>query len=302
MKDPAPILISVYNRLYTLKQCIESLKTNKLAAESELFIVSDAAKQAKDEKIITEIRKYCNNIRGFKNVKVIKNETNKGSFLTVFENINCLIDIYGKLVFLEDDNIVSSNFLDFINQGLIYYSKEEKIFSICGFSYPIEIPQEYKFDIYFWYGFSAWGVGLWREKWLDYANSINILLNTKKRELIFNIYKIKKLGDKPCISILYNIANSNKVIDTFVNYYIYKKKMYSVFPVKNKVKNIGHDGFGEHCNISDLYKKQNIFHSEFDLTAPIQINGKIKKMLLDYFKISFFNFFFRCIRNILSIK
>lgn len=42
MTKYAPILLFVYNRLEHLKQTMETLQNNTLAAESELYIYSDA--------------------------------------------------------------------------------------------------------------------------------------------------------------------------------------------------------------------------------------------------------------------
>jgi hypothetical protein len=49
MRELAPVLLFVYNRLWHTQQTIEALQKNDLASESELFIYSDAAKTPKDE-------------------------------------------------------------------------------------------------------------------------------------------------------------------------------------------------------------------------------------------------------------
>jgi GT2 family glycosyltransferase len=54
----APVLVSVYNRLDHLKRCIESLSKNEICKETELIVVSDAAKTKADVPIISEIREY----------------------------------------------------------------------------------------------------------------------------------------------------------------------------------------------------------------------------------------------------
>ena len=52
----APILLFVYNRPAHAKRAIEALLHNTLAAESELFIYSDAARSPEDCKSVNEVR------------------------------------------------------------------------------------------------------------------------------------------------------------------------------------------------------------------------------------------------------
>ena len=58
MSEYAPVLVSVYHRLYTLKRCIDALRNNVEASQTDLFIVSDGAARKKDEDRVSDIRKY----------------------------------------------------------------------------------------------------------------------------------------------------------------------------------------------------------------------------------------------------
>ena len=70
--EVAPIGISVYTRIDHFRRCIEALKNNTLARESELFIYSDAPSNVNDACLVGEVRKYAHSIRGFKSVRVIE--------------------------------------------------------------------------------------------------------------------------------------------------------------------------------------------------------------------------------------
>ena len=54
---------------------IDYLKKNELASESNLYVLSDAAKSSEDLEKVTEIRKF-KTINGFKSLKVIEREKN----------------------------------------------------------------------------------------------------------------------------------------------------------------------------------------------------------------------------------
>lgn len=74
----APILLFVYNRLEHTRRCVASLRQNSLAAESDLFVYSDGAKDPNGWKKVEEVRKFVHSIEGFKSVTAIENESNRG--------------------------------------------------------------------------------------------------------------------------------------------------------------------------------------------------------------------------------
>lgn len=75
----APIIVSVYDRLEHLRRCVESLKANKLAIESILYVVSDAAYKEEHVDKIRKVRDYISSINGFKEVRPVFREKNLGA-------------------------------------------------------------------------------------------------------------------------------------------------------------------------------------------------------------------------------
>ena len=66
MNNLAPIVIFTYTRLETLKKTIESLKKNKMAKFSEIYIFSDCHKNKIDQPLVNSVRKYLKSIKGYK--------------------------------------------------------------------------------------------------------------------------------------------------------------------------------------------------------------------------------------------
>jgi len=54
----APICLFVYSRLTETKRTVESLRRNKLATDSQLFIFSDGAKDMNDNERVLNVREY----------------------------------------------------------------------------------------------------------------------------------------------------------------------------------------------------------------------------------------------------
>ena len=107
----APIIVSVYDRLDHLKRNIKALLNNRLAAESLLYIVSDAAYKSEHQSRINDVRKYASSISGFKEVRLLFREKNLGAHESIKSAIEEVLLTYDTFIFLEDDIIVAQNFL-----------------------------------------------------------------------------------------------------------------------------------------------------------------------------------------------
>ena len=161
----APIIISVYDRLDHLKKCIKSLQQNELARYSDLFVISDAAYKQEHVSQINEVRTYIKSISGFKRVYPVFREVNLGGHKSVLTAFHDVLQIYDSFISLEDDIVVSSDFLQYMNEALVFYKDEKRIFSICGFKAPFLLPKGYGEDVYFYPCNSPWGIGTWKDRW-----------------------------------------------------------------------------------------------------------------------------------------
>lgn len=131
----APIALFVYNRPSHLKEVITSLKNNIYAKESDLYIFSDAAKNKKDVALVEGVRGYIESISGFKSLRIVKRDTNKGLSESIITGVNEILDKHGSIIVLEDDHITSPYFLKYMNDGLNLYEYEEDVISIHAYIY-----------------------------------------------------------------------------------------------------------------------------------------------------------------------
>lgn len=246
MINYAPIVVTVYDRLDHLKRCIESLKRNKYASQSIIYIVSDAPYVAEHTKKINEVRSYIKTITGFKNVYHIFHEKNMGGHKSITFTLRKILEKYDSFISLEDDIVVSEDFLQYMNDALLYYREDKNIFSICGFKAPFELPKGYKEDVFFYPCNSPWGIATWKDRWEAVNHDYFDRYSELKKDL--------KMYKQFC-SIGFYIkgilqADSRKEIvadDLRVYYHMFRNEMCSVFPVVSKTQNWGFDGTGEHC-------------------------------------------------------
>ncbi len=137
----SPIVLFTYKRLGTLKKTIAALSVNSLAASSDLIVYSDGSKSSNDDVIIAEIRGYLKTITGFKTITIHESPTNKGLANSIIGGVTDVIEQYGKVIVLEDDLIVSQNFLAFMNEALDFYEQNNEVFSVSGYGLKVALPK-----------------------------------------------------------------------------------------------------------------------------------------------------------------
>lgn len=269
----SPIILFTYNRLEELKLTIAALQNNKLANNSILYVYADGAKTDRDNIAVKAVREFLNTVSGFKKVILTFSEANKGLAASIIDGVTIILAKHGKVIVLEDDLLVSDNFLFFMNQGLNYYEDNPRILSICGYSMGVHTQKSYTYayDVFFAQRSSSWGWATWYDQWqgIDWeVNDFEKFSKDRKKIKEFNAYG----------SDLFRMLRRQKQgkINSWAiryNYHQYKNNLYSVFPVFSKVKNIGFSEQATHTN-----QKYNRFDVALDNTS--ENNFKFQKEIL----------------------
>ncbi|MCX6307669.1 MAG: hypothetical protein NTY32_02170 [Bacteroidia bacterium] len=249
----APVLISVYTRMNHLKSCVESLRMNDLAIETDLFIASDAPFKPEHQEVIQQIRNYVLGIEGFKSVNLFVLFTNLGSSESIRKARMTIYQTYDAQIFMEDDNVVSPLFLRYMNDALALYKDKPAVFAVCGFNVNVPIPEYYLYDAYFMNFVSANGWATWKEKYLAFLEH-------------YQLPDFKSKGFKTFSKHLEKPANNLKRMskqgvtwgDTKITHYMFDNQMVCILPCKSLVYNTGWDGTGEHCGKDESYSSLEI--------------------------------------------
>ncbi|MBW7832194.1 MAG: hypothetical protein H3C29_03175 [Simplicispira suum] len=299
MNNYSPILVMTLCRSEHFKKCISSLSNCRDAKKSDLYIALDHPFSESHWTGYNIILGYIKNIEGFRSVNLIKRDVNFGALKNFKDAVDQIFQKYDRCIISEDDNYFSKNFLEYINNGMDKYFDRKDIFSINGYSYRIKIPENYNNNLYLWKGFSAWGFGIWKDRWdmiegdLDsnrcFENVSDYLSDYK------NIFDLNKVASHYFPSLLRMLQVKEVIGDAYFSMYMIKNNMYCIFPVISKVRNFGHDGSGVHSNAQakDLYESQEIdYNDTFKFNDEIdEANFEINSILKSHFKRGFKNKF-----------
>lgn len=251
---PAPIVLFVYNRLWHTQQTVQALLRCELASESDLYIFADGPKAdaTEEQRIkISDVRNYIHTIKGFSHIFIEEAEKNKGLANSVITGVSKIIEKKGKVIVLEDDIVVSSHFLKYMNQSLDLYENVEKVVCINGFSIIKDAP--IKEHTYFQYGADCWGWATWKRGWdifnPDGQSLMNYFLHnrTLKKRFTYD-------GSYPYLEMLQSQIDGE--IDSWaIRWYASAivKECLCLYPSRSLVQNIGF-GDGTHCDDPNCYE------------------------------------------------
>mgnify|MGYP001144768912 CR=1 FL=1 len=243
----APVALFVFNRLDHTIKTVESLKSNILASKTDLFIFSDGSRNSEDEKEVSEVRKYIKEITGFKSIKIIRNKVNKGLANSIINGVTDVIKLNSKIIVLEDDMVVSSIFLDFMNTALEKYRLNGRVWHVSGWNYPLSIKTAE--NLFFWDTMNCWGWGTWEDRWEHFNKNPEKLLNNWNSEKIHSF----DLNNSGVFWQQVEDNYSGKINTWAIFWYatIFENKGLCLNPCNSLVQNIGLDGSGTNCGVND---------------------------------------------------
>lgn len=290
----SPILLFVYNRPDHTAQVIESLLTNPLASQSELFIYSDAAKNIESAEAVNEVRSLIHQVEGFARITIIEREENWGLARNIIDGVTTRVKEYGRVIVLEDDLVVAPHFLTFMNDALEMYKDEPKVGHIqaCEFFDDSSLPDTFLIK---WTG--SWGWATWERAWnLFNPNGTELLneLEAKKltKEFDFNhAYRFTRMLRR-------QIEGKNNSWAIRWNATLFLKGVLSLNVGKSLVKNVGFDGSGTNCGGGGLYASS-LYQEVLPLQKinPIEENIKARESVERYYRKTN-NFWAKAVRRI----
>lgn len=276
----APIILFVYNRPEHVHRSIESLLRNELAAQSELFIYADAAKDEAAESAVTEVRQYIKGIKGFKSVHITERERNWGLANNVIDGVTTLVNQYGRVIVLEDDLIVAPYFLQFMNDALETYKDSQEVGHIqaCDFTHDPSLPDTFLIK---WTG--SWGWATWDRAWKNFnPNGKELLRQLEERKLTrtfdFNgNYRFTRMLRR-------QIEGKNNSWAIRWNASLFLADILSLNVGRSLVQNEGFDGSGTNCGGGGLCSSNLWMHPlTVKPISPLTENKEARKAFERYY-------------------
>ena len=292
----SPIALFVYNRPKHTLATLEALAANHLAKESELTIFCDGAKNADNQLAVNQVRDICRKAKGFKKINLIEHSRNIGLANNIIGGISKILETHETVICLEDDLVTAPGFLDYMNRALDFYQRKN-IFSISGYTPPIEIPGNYPYSTYAMMRNSSWGWATWRSQWeaTDWGVAgFEAFMASKNQRKAF-----EAAGNDTVMMLLKQQQQKIHSWSIRFNFSGFLAGQPTIYPVKSLVENRGIDGSGTNMRKSGKYHTSTV--EKID-TLNFLPNNQVDPLIAQRFKRFYNTSLYRRLINLMKIK
>ncbi len=276
----APILLLAYNRPQHMTETLRTLAANELAAESQLFVYSDAPRTADDAAAVDTVRRQLAEVTGFLHVTVVERNENMGLARNVIDGVTALTERFGRVIVVEDDLVLAPHFLRFMNDALETYRDEPRVGHIqaCDFTQDASLPDTFLIR---WTG--SWGWATWQRAWKMFnPDGRDLLRQLEERRLCREFDFGGKYGYTRMLRR--QIAGLNDSWAIRWNATLFLADMLSLNVGRSLVRNTGFDGSGTNCGGGGLYDSllyADVLHVE--KISPIEENTEARRAYERYY-------------------
>lgn len=276
MNSRSPLVMFVYNRPMHASQVLESLNQNTIASETDLVIFSDAAKNPDGKEKVDEVRKVIHAFSqnsNFKSVQIHEAENNIGCRDSIIGGIDKVINEYGKVIVIEDDLICRKNFLAYMNDGLDFYERNPKVWEIGAHTRTFPELSLLKDEVYFTHRTCSWGWAIWKDRWDRVDWGVKDWPELKKNPV--KRYRLARGGTDLYKMLVNEMEGRSDAWDLRLQYSMAMTNMLTAFPKQSFTFNIGFDGSGTHCTVSENEHFENLDEISYSFPEKVALNYRV---------------------------
>lgn len=296
------VILFVYKRLEHTMKMVSSLMENRNLYEYDLYIFSDGPKTGNDLTKVNEVRKFIteSNIdKKFHTCTISYSNNNKGLARSVIDGVSDVMKKHKKAIVIEDDNILSNDYLEYMKFYLDIFESNKKIFSIGGYNFISDMPNDYPYDIFFMQRTCSYNWGIWSDRW--FSIDWNMTEYKKFKYNIFKRFMFNKFGNDRSTMLDFQEAGliNSWAIRTCYTQFI--TNTMTVYPTRTKSINIGNDGTGTHKTFlkNDVKLENDKTQLQYKLPNNISIDRRVLKLFKQNFHVNIFSRFKRFVKALI---
>lgn len=251
-----------------------------MAAQSPLFIYSDAAKTPENREGVEQTRQFIRGIDGFASVTIIEREQNWGLARSIIDGVTTQVNRFGRVIVMEDDLIAAPYFLQFMNDALETYKDEPRVGHIqgCDFTQDTSLPDTFLIK---WTG--SWGWATWDRAWkLFNPDGKELLRQLEERNLTRRFDFNGTYGYTRMLRRQIEGKNNSWAIRW--NASLFLADILSLNVGHSLIRNTGFDGSGTNCGGGGLYDTTLWLNPlPVEKLSPIEENEKARDAFVRYY-------------------
>lgn len=264
------ICIFAFKREASLERLVTYLKENDHCDRYHLKVFCDGPRSAAEELATGRVVDYAKKINGFASVTVTASDTNMGLASSIRTGVTKTLQKHEAAIILEDDLVVSKNFLAYLKRSLLDTRHDASIVNVSAhsFRFPTWVTGEGR-PLFLHKRTSSWGWAIWKEDWerIDFSRYDD-------KGIGFHILMACRLfltaPDLPLMYLATIYGNTDSWAVKFVAEQ-QRLKVLTQFPVFAHSSNRGFDEHATHCEedigFEDRYDVSNPLHQTIEVNA-----------------------------------
>lgn len=274
-----PILVMGFLRSEALRNLLESLPTY----QKKVYISIDGPRNNREKALVDasiEVAKKFQLIRSGTQVEIKTNRRNLGCKYGITSAINWAFEYEQSLIILEDDIVITKEFLEFADWGLKRYQYSKEIWQINGWS-PLSVEDGIKnhYLSIFAYG---WGWATWKDRW----NQIDLELEQYDSSDVRDLPGLSNMKLSPSFNKWWSdkLNRCKEGLDTWDyqwNFSMWFHAGVSLSPSLSLTGNVGFDKLATHTKIAHNNRDKmpiDAYRNAVSIDVQPQLNAKADKI------------------------
>jgi hypothetical protein len=261
-----PLALFAYNRPDHLRRTLEALIRCARLDECDVYIYCDAPRHDDQRAKVEAARRIAREYEKILRATLVERETNVGLAHSIAGETTNLCERYGRAIILEDDLIVSPNFINFMLNALDRYESDERVCQIAGYLFPISYQP--KQDAFFMPLTTSWGWATWQRAWQAFEwhpAGVAELLNDDSLRAKFdldNSFPYSKM-------LRARLKGENDSWAILWWYIVFKRGGLVLYPKRSLVWNAGVDGSGTHGEKKESLSEESLKKITAQTSSPL---------------------------------
>ncbi len=235
-----------YHRSDHTRQVIEALSRNHVLPEN-LFIFQDGMKENTNVEEWKSVNRLIQEI-DWCETYVQVSETNKGLAKSIVAGVDYVLQKCDAVIVLEDDCVPHPQFMEYMLKALKKYESSKEVYHIGASSEPAKAAANGT-DAYFLGRINSHGWGTWKDRWKKFSHDYTMIGQIKSNEELYEWFRI--WGEDLESHVLGNVYGRTNSWAAFWALTVIMKKGLCMSPYESFVNNIGFDGSGVHCGVTE---------------------------------------------------
>ncbi len=271
-----PVLLIFFNRPESFAQVFEKVRQ---ASPRTLILAQDGPRHEADKPGIAACRAIAENINWECNVIKEYSDVNLGCGMRPKSAVDRALELFERVIILEDDCIPSPTFFPYCEELLERYKDDERIIYISGLNH-FETWDCGEYDYFFTKGAAIWGWATWRRAWKKhydyYVKGIHdpYLLSLYRQQLGNDYIYGRLLPSLKRANLSASNGEQLSYWDVQWGFAKYTQNMVGIVPRCNQICNIGVGEASTHAQKLRTNRyikyKNSVFIPTYELPMPLR--------------------------------